>query len=162
MVGSSSGFACWLLLVISIGQNSQVTGGCSGKCCRGRDLSCSTTDWRMDRLYETCYCDESCVKTKDCCFDYFTECPAQDCAVSDWSHWSGCAKPCQLSVRSRVRHIEQKPTNGGEPCPCPGGKSWMQGVQRPQRKSLWSQLRCTNRNIGGFSNICSCFFIPKS
>lgn len=43
--------------------------------------------------------------------------PAQDCAVSDWSHWSGCAKPCQLSVRSRVRHIEQKPTNGGEPCP---------------------------------------------
>uniref|UniRef100_A0A3P9I799 Somatomedin B and thrombospondin type 1 domain containing n=1 Tax=Oryzias latipes TaxID=8090 RepID=A0A3P9I799_ORYLA len=117
MVGSSAGLACWLLLAITLAQNSLVTGGCSGKCCWGRDLSCYTSDWRMDRSYGTCYCDESCVKTKDCCFDYFTECPARDCVVSDWSHWSGCAKPCQLSVRSRVRHVKQKPSNGGEPCP---------------------------------------------
>lgn len=43
--------------------------------------------------------------------------PARDCAVSDWSFWSGCAEPCQPSVRVRVRHIEQQPSNSGEPCP---------------------------------------------
>lgn len=48
---------------------------------------------------------------------YWCQHPAQDCAVSDWSFWSGCAKPCQLSVRVRVRHIEQQPGNSGQPCP---------------------------------------------
>ncbi|XP_037549855.1 somatomedin-B and thrombospondin type-1 domain-containing protein [Nematolebias whitei] len=108
--------ACWLLLS-TLGQIHPVAAGCSGRCCRGRDSSCSATDWRTDRVYGKCYCDEDCVKTKDCCFDYFTECPARDCAVSNWSFWSGCAKPCQPSVRVRVRHIQQRPGNGGEPCP---------------------------------------------
>ncbi|XP_034562622.1 somatomedin-B and thrombospondin type-1 domain-containing protein [Notolabrus celidotus] len=117
-MGSSMGFTCLLLLVTTLGKNHFfVCGGCSGKCCRGRDLSCMTTDWRMDRVYGTCYCDEGCVRTKDCCFDHFTECPAQACAVSSWSFWSGCAKPCQPSVRVRVRHVEQQPSNSGEPCP---------------------------------------------
>uniref|UniRef100_A0A8C9Z5H5 Somatomedin B and thrombospondin type 1 domain containing n=1 Tax=Sander lucioperca TaxID=283035 RepID=A0A8C9Z5H5_SANLU len=106
----------WQSTVLS-GLNHLVSGGCAGKCCRSRDLSCLNTDWRMDRVYGTCYCDMGCVRTKDCCFDYFTECPAQDCAVSDWSFWSGCAKPCRPSVRVRVRHIEQQPSNSGEPCP---------------------------------------------
>lgn len=43
--------------------------------------------------------------------------PAQDCTMSDWSFWSGCAKPCQPSVRVRVRHTERQPSNSGEPCP---------------------------------------------
>uniref|UniRef100_A0A1A8MHP5 Somatomedin B and thrombospondin, type 1 domain containing n=1 Tax=Nothobranchius pienaari TaxID=704102 RepID=A0A1A8MHP5_9TELE len=111
------GVACWLLVLSTLGQNRLVAGGCSRRCCRGKDLSCSTTDWRMDRVYGKCYCDEDCVKTKDCCFDYFTECPAQDCAVSDWSFWSSCTKPCQPSVRVRVRHIEQRPSNSGVSCP---------------------------------------------
>lgn len=42
---------------------------------------------------------------------------AQDCIVSDWSFWSGCAKPCQPSVRVRVRHVEQQPSNSGKACP---------------------------------------------
>lgn len=42
---------------------------------------------------------------------------ARDCSVSEWSYWSGCAKPCQPSVRVRVRHTEQHPVNSGEPCP---------------------------------------------
>ncbi|KAG7524709.1 somatomedin-B and thrombospondin type-1 domain-containing protein [Solea senegalensis] len=117
MMGSSVEFACLLLMLSTLGKNLLVSGGCSGKCCRGRDLICFTKDWRMDRVFGTCYCDESCVRTKDCCFDYFTECPAQDCAVSDWSFWSGCAKHCQPSVRVRVRHVEQRPSNSGEPCP---------------------------------------------
>ncbi|XP_026036595.1 somatomedin-B and thrombospondin type-1 domain-containing protein [Astatotilapia calliptera] len=117
MMGFSVQFACWLLVVFALGENHLVSGGCSGRCCRGRDTNCLTTDWRMDRAHGTCYCDEGCVRTKDCCFDYFTECPAQDCVVSDWSFWSGCAKPCQPSVRIRVRHIEQQPHNSGQPCP---------------------------------------------
>ncbi|XP_035475749.2 somatomedin-B and thrombospondin type-1 domain-containing protein isoform X2 [Scophthalmus maximus] len=120
-MGSSVEFACLLLLVLvlvsTLGENHLVSGGCAGKCCRGRDLSCSATDWRMDRVFGTCFCDEGCVRTKDCCFDYFTACPVQDCAVSDWSFWSGCAKPCQPSERVRVRHIEQRPSNSGEACP---------------------------------------------
>ncbi|XP_056267169.1 somatomedin-B and thrombospondin type-1 domain-containing protein, partial [Pseudoliparis swirei] len=43
--------------------------------------------------------------------------PARDCAVSDWSFWSGCAKPCQPSERVRVRHVEQQAGNSGELCP---------------------------------------------
>lgn len=54
-----------------------VEGGCSGKCCRGTDLTCKTTDWRMDRVYGSCYCDEGCQRTRDCCFDYPTECPGE-------------------------------------------------------------------------------------
>lgn len=76
--------ACWLLLFSALGQNHLVAGGCSGRCCRGRDLSCSATDWRMDRVYGTCYCDEDCVKTKDCCFDYFTECPGEQWRQGKW------------------------------------------------------------------------------
>ncbi|XP_061569501.1 somatomedin-B and thrombospondin type-1 domain-containing protein [Cololabis saira] len=116
MMGSAE-LICWVLVASTLGHNHLVTGGCSGKCCRSRDLSCSSTGWRMDRVYGTCYCDEGCVRTKDCCFDYYTECPAQDCTVSDWSFWSGCAKPCQPSVRVRVRHVEQQPGNSGKACP---------------------------------------------
>ncbi|XP_028826349.1 somatomedin-B and thrombospondin type-1 domain-containing protein isoform X2 [Denticeps clupeoides] len=93
-------------------------GGCSGKCCHGMDLACATTDWRMDRVYGTCYCDESCHRTKDCCFDYPTECPPEPCVVSEWSYWSGCARPCQPSYRVRRRYIEREPRNSGEACPC--------------------------------------------
>ncbi|KAM8823869.1 somatomedin-B and thrombospondin type-1 domain-containing protein [Spinachia spinachia] len=116
-MGSPVAFACLLLAFSSLGGNHWASGGCSGQCCRGRDLSCLTTGWRMDRTYGTCYCDEGCARTRDCCFDYFTECPAQDCAVSDWSYWSGCAEACQASVSVRVRHVEQRPSNSGEPCP---------------------------------------------
>ncbi|CAL1596890.1 unnamed protein product [Knipowitschia caucasica] len=114
-MGSTVGLVYLLLMLCSLG--GFAFGGCAGHCCRGRDMNCLTTDWRMDRVYGTCYCDESCGKTRDCCFDYFTECPAQDCAVSDWSFWSGCAKPCQPSMRVRVRHTERQPSNGGEACP---------------------------------------------
>ncbi|XP_068613557.1 somatomedin-B and thrombospondin type-1 domain-containing protein-like [Brachionichthys hirsutus] len=117
-MGSQLEFACLLLLLLFLGRNNLAFGGCSGKCCRGRNLDCTTTDWRMDRVYGTCFCDEGCIRTKDCCFDYYKECPARDCAVSEWSFWSGCAKPCQPSVRVRIRHREgPEHSNGGEPCP---------------------------------------------
>lgn len=117
-MGPSAESTCLLLLLLlPLSAVQPVSGGCAGKCCRGRELSCSATDWRMDRVYGTCYCDVGCVTTKDCCFDYFTECPAQDCAVGEWSFWSGCAEPCQPSVRVRVRQIERQPSHSGERCP---------------------------------------------
>lgn len=76
-MGPSLEFTCVLLAVSTLTKNLVVFGGCSGKCCQGRDLDCFTTDWRMDRVYGTCYCDQGCLKTKDCCFDYFTECPGE-------------------------------------------------------------------------------------
>ncbi|XP_064863784.1 somatomedin-B and thrombospondin type-1 domain-containing protein [Oncorhynchus nerka] len=94
-----------------------VEGGCAGKCCGGSDITCVTADWRMDRVYRACYCDEGCLRTKDCCYDYPTECPAQSCVVTAWSHWSGCAQPCQRARRNRQRHIVQEPKNSGDPCP---------------------------------------------
>lgn len=74
-MGPSVEFTCVLFFTLT--RNLLVSGGCSGKCCHGRDLGCFTTDWRMDRVYTTCYCDQDCVKTRDCCFDYFTECPGE-------------------------------------------------------------------------------------
>lgn len=76
-MGSSVEFACLVLMVAALGENHFASGGCAGKCCKGRDLGCVVTDWRMDRAYGTCYCDETCVRTKDCCFDYFAECPGE-------------------------------------------------------------------------------------
>jgi len=70
-----------LLAVVALfGMHHFAEGGCSGRCCQGTDFTCFTTDWRMDRVYGMCYCDERCVKTKDCCFDYPTECPGKWCS----------------------------------------------------------------------------------
>uniref|UniRef100_A0A671NBC7 Somatomedin-B and thrombospondin type-1 domain-containing protein-like n=1 Tax=Sinocyclocheilus anshuiensis TaxID=1608454 RepID=A0A671NBC7_9TELE len=107
-----------LVVAALFGMYQFAEGGCSGgRCCQGTDFTCVTTDWRMDRVYGTCYCDERCLKTKDCCFDYPTECPAQLCVVSEWSHWSGCAQHCQPSFRVRRRSVERLPQNSGQACP---------------------------------------------
>ncbi|XP_072544567.1 somatomedin-B and thrombospondin type-1 domain-containing protein [Salminus brasiliensis] len=106
-----------VLLAAVFGPFQSVEAGCSGHCCPGTDLTCSSLDWRSDRVYGTCYCDESCARSKDCCFDYPTECSAQPCVVSEWTHWSGCARPCQPSYRIRRRSIEIKPQNSGQTCP---------------------------------------------
>jgi len=44
------------------------------------------------------------------------ECPV-DCAVGDWSEWSGCTAECSGGVKSRSRDKTQEPENGGDPCP---------------------------------------------
>lgn len=43
--------------------------------------------------------------------------PAVSCVVAEWSGWSRCVKPCQLSYRVRQRHVLQEPRNGGALCP---------------------------------------------
>ncbi|XP_060678754.1 somatomedin-B and thrombospondin type-1 domain-containing protein isoform X3 [Hemiscyllium ocellatum] len=51
--------------------------GCSEsqKCCNGRDHTCSSIGWTMNRVYGTCYCDQACRSTGDCCYDYIETCP---------------------------------------------------------------------------------------
>lgn len=108
---------CLVLLAALLWLSNLAEGGCSGKCCKGRDPTCSSTDWRMDRVFGTCFCDGTCKHTGDCCYGYTQECPAQPCTVSEWSPWSGCALQCKPAYRVRRRSIEQEPKNGGDPCP---------------------------------------------
>ncbi|XP_054639659.1 somatomedin-B and thrombospondin type-1 domain-containing protein [Dunckerocampus dactyliophorus] len=86
-------------------------------CCAGRNASCVSKGWRSDRSFGTCYCDQACVGTVDCCHDYHTACPAVSCVVSEWSEWSGCLEPCRATVRRRTRTVLQDRVNAGKPCP---------------------------------------------
>uniref|UniRef100_A0A8D0HG56 Somatomedin B and thrombospondin type 1 domain containing n=1 Tax=Sphenodon punctatus TaxID=8508 RepID=A0A8D0HG56_SPHPU len=109
----------WLVL-LGLGRLwPRAEAGCAdgGRCCPGKDPSCISTGWRLDRGYGTCYCDEACKLTGDCCYDYSQTCPALPCIVGEWSHWSGCAQQCKPNFRMRRRFVEQEPKNGGEPCP---------------------------------------------
>nr|XP_031297327.1 somatomedin-B and thrombospondin type-1 domain-containing protein isoform X1 [Camelus dromedarius] len=92
--------------------------GCadSGRCCPGRDPACFVHGWRLDRVYGTCFCDQACLITGDCCFDYARACPARPCLVGEWSPWSGCADRCRPTARVRRRAVRQEPRNGGAPC----------------------------------------------
>ncbi|KAJ8413420.1 hypothetical protein AAFF_G00094160 [Aldrovandia affinis] len=108
---------CLVLLAAELGARHPAAGGCLGHCCPGTDHACTATDWRMDRVYGTCYCDETCTRTRDCCFDYPTMCPAQSCVVSQWSYWSGCVQQCRPAIRVRRRHVDQEARNGGHACP---------------------------------------------
>ncbi|XP_036377682.1 somatomedin-B and thrombospondin type-1 domain-containing protein [Megalops cyprinoides] len=117
MRGLSPERACLALLAALLGTCHLAKAGCLGKCCPGSDLKCTSTDWRMDRVYGTCFCDERCKRTKDCCFDYPTMCPAQPCAVSQWSYWSGCVQQCRPAFRVRRRHVEREAQNSGDACP---------------------------------------------
>ncbi|XP_046882427.1 somatomedin-B and thrombospondin type-1 domain-containing protein [Hypomesus transpacificus] len=109
-------YTCVCLLVFLV---TTTEAGCqdAGKCCTGRDPSCVSTGWRADRSYGTCYCDQACVSTLDCCHDYELACPAVSCVVSEWTTWSGCAVPCRATVRMRSRKVLVEPHNRGEPCP---------------------------------------------
>ncbi|XP_011364290.2 somatomedin-B and thrombospondin type-1 domain-containing protein-like isoform X1 [Pteropus medius] len=87
--------------------------GCAalGRCCPGRDLTCAA------RGPPRCFCDQACGAVRDCCADYARACPAVSCVVAEWSGWSRCVKPCQVSYRVRQRQVLQEPRNGGALCP---------------------------------------------
>ncbi|KAG8441935.1 hypothetical protein GDO86_010932 [Hymenochirus boettgeri] len=109
----------WILLV-GLGNLTGLTwAGCldAGKCCKNRDMNCTSQGWRIDRVYGTCFCDQACNVMGDCCYDYTQACPARSCIVGEWGHWSGCADPCTPAIRVRKRQVEQEQENGGDPCP---------------------------------------------
>ncbi|XP_029907464.1 somatomedin-B and thrombospondin type-1 domain-containing protein [Myripristis murdjan] len=132
-----------------------------GLCCTGRNSSCISRGWRSDRSYGTCYCDQACVSTLDCCHDYEIFCPAVSCVVSEWTEWSGCAEPCRATIRRRTRTIMQEPLNGGKPCPHVeenAGCAEYRSEQQPCRKSLVPALITT----GGYGNARKKRDIPDS
>ncbi|RXM96632.1 Somatomedin-B and thrombospondin type-1 domain-containing protein [Acipenser ruthenus] len=114
-VGSTFLLVCVGLFLLA----SRSEGGCvdSGLCCAGRDHTCVSEGWRPDRSHGSCYCDQACAATLDCCHDYRQFCPAVSCEVSEWSAWSGCAEPCKATFRVRRRQVVREPQNGGAPCP---------------------------------------------
>ncbi|XP_045836544.1 somatomedin-B and thrombospondin type-1 domain-containing protein-like [Meles meles] len=87
--------------------------GCAalGRCCVGRDPTCVADG------PPRCFCDQECGAVRDCCPDYARVCPVVSCVVAEWSGWSCCVKPCQISSRIRRRRVLQEPRNGGAPCP---------------------------------------------
>ncbi|XP_070604029.1 somatomedin-B and thrombospondin type-1 domain-containing protein [Erythrolamprus reginae] len=113
--------AAWgVLALVALSTLGRLAGaGCveERRCCPGRDQTCAAAGWRLDRTYGTCFCDEACEQTGDCCHDYAQACPAVSCVVGEWNHWSGCAEQCKPTFRMRTRIIQQEPKNGGEPCP---------------------------------------------
>lgn len=67
----------WMVLCALTRLWPGVLGGCAeaGRCCPGRDPACFAHGWRLDRVYGTCFCDQACRLTGDCCFDYARACP---------------------------------------------------------------------------------------
>ncbi|XP_063779990.1 somatomedin-B and thrombospondin type-1 domain-containing protein [Pseudophryne corroboree] len=120
-MGLSARQSCcaWVLLMGLLGLGGWAEGGClkAGKCCKGRDMTCVSKGWWLGKVYRTCFCDQVCQTTGDCCYDYTQACPARACIVGEWSHWSGCANQCTPSYRLRRRQVLQEAENSGEPCP---------------------------------------------
>ncbi|XP_070238367.1 somatomedin-B and thrombospondin type-1 domain-containing protein isoform X2 [Bos mutus] len=67
----------WMALCVLARLWPGALAGCAdaGRCCPGRDPACFASGWRQDRVYGTCFCDQACRLTGDCCFDYARACP---------------------------------------------------------------------------------------
>lgn len=67
----------WMALCVLARLWPGALAGCAdaGRCCPGRDPACFASGWRQDRVYGTCFCDQACRVTGDCCFDYARACP---------------------------------------------------------------------------------------
>lgn len=139
-------------------------GGCttfSGTpiCCRGKQSTCCGYTYDVNRngtssakhlcptseitLFtrkdvRTCFCDEFCTTTNDCCPNYRTVChkPIIDCVVSEWGPWSDCDRHCDQGVSVRRRRIIQPQSNGGQHCPVLEESKPCQG------------FRCVSRRVG--------------
>ncbi|XP_039258926.1 somatomedin-B and thrombospondin type-1 domain-containing protein-like [Styela clava] len=116
--GATSSIRKWscmltITLLSFVTQFSSVDGGCmdTGICCPGRNNSC-----RFTLQLQTCYCDEFCSKSEDCCDDYDYFCRKQDCVLTYWTEWSECSGRCSKGRQERTRSIHIPASSGGEPC----------------------------------------------
>ncbi|VDM32752.1 unnamed protein product [Hydatigera taeniaeformis] len=65
-----------------------------------------------------CFCDDYCLRTNDCCWDYRDVCAKPiNCDVSAWSRWSPCNRLCGKGNQTRTRSITREAANGGDQCP---------------------------------------------
>lgn len=92
-----------------------------GLCCRGRNVTCSSTvsddATSTSTSTSTCFCDEECLTLADCCSDYRAVCRPVDCLLADdWQPWSDCDSRCGYGVQVRVRQTVVDAVNGGQPC----------------------------------------------
>ncbi|XP_064653249.1 somatomedin-B and thrombospondin type-1 domain-containing protein-like [Lineus longissimus] len=113
-----------IVVIISLCFTKSADASCErlvGGCCKGLNSSslCNVANGiTMKGQRGKCYCDESCLKTQDCCSDYKTFCQATDCEVGDWSKWGRCSRECGEGGESkRQRLIIVKSSNGGKKCP---------------------------------------------
>lgn len=78
-------------------------------------------------------------------------CPV-DCKVSPWSEWSPCSVLCGGGTRSRLRSIEARATNGGEPCPTENGNNEQchsHSCDSECIMGVWSSWSDCSRGCGG-------------
>lgn len=76
MGGAALSGALWLGLLWA-GAGTGAGGGCSERCCEGRDAACVSSGWREDGGYGSCYCDGGCRRAGDCCHDHGQACPGR-------------------------------------------------------------------------------------
>jgi len=109
-----------LVTLLSLPYSTDASCRKLGRCCNGKNVDCKYVGGRFvkSRFIEQCFCDEFCVKSRDCCNDYRPFClsQARDCEMSQWTAWSGCAARCNSGTQERRRQIRQLPSNGGKPC----------------------------------------------
>lgn len=103
-VWRSSSSVTLVCLGVSLFLAGPCQAGCreTGQCCAGREPSCVSKGWRSDRSYGTCYCDQACVSTLDCCHDYETACPGgfcADCKTYIKNHSSPLAYSIMMTVK---------------------------------------------------------------
>lgn len=118
------------------------------KCCIGKKPNCygysendgskSMTDYRYVITNKTCFCDEHCVVTNDCCPDYHELCDPRtvDCEVNEWGPWTSCSQPCGQGWKVRRRSILKRPGLGGKRCPT-----------LEERRSCYN-YKCPPRRVG--------------
>jgi len=118
-------------------------GGCAdlGRCCPGKHSDSCKFEYGFTsgRFTHACYCDEFCVKSRDCCPDYQSYClsKARDCVMSSWEPWSECNARCGAGFAERRRHIRSYPEYGGKEC----------GARRQTRGCYHNDARCRNYEI---------------
>lgn len=88
------------------------------------------------------------------CFFHVSVASAVSCVVSEWTEWSGCAKPCVATVRRRNRTILQEPLNAGKPCP--------HLEEQAGCAEYWSQQQHCHNSLGEFLHVLQNQIIAKA
>jgi len=88
---------CWALCVVTIAPE-KANAGCAdlGRCCRGKSEQCKFANNYPSNTYtRSCYCDEFCQKSGDCCKDYKEYCLDRG-GLPDGCH--ACSNDCTTDL----------------------------------------------------------------
>jgi len=111
---------CISVLMVAVAWSTGgAEAGCasSSLCCRQHNNTCVANGPRLKSpTSETCYCDEYCLNTGDCCTDFSSVCRPVDCRLGDWNDWEDCNTQCGRGVMTRKRRVIVDARNGGKPC----------------------------------------------